>query len=176
MLTDFRGQQWIIFNLLFIILSIPQTRTHGILVIDTFVPFKSTLAVLVGIGIFLYRRGKRKIDLMLITLTMCSLSILLFQVLICVYSILFYLLLSSENKIVKLIFQNKTIVEIGNISFYWYLIHQNIGYILLNKINTLSDGATSEYWILIVCAITFSMGYLVKFLETIVVNKVYGSK
>lgn len=96
----------IIFNLLFIILSIPQTRTHGILVIDTFVPFKSTLAVLVGIGIFLYRRGKRKIDLMLITLTMCSLSILLFQVLICVYSILFYLLLSSENKIVKLIFQN----------------------------------------------------------------------
>lgn len=164
------------FNLLFVILSIPQAPSHGILVIDTFIPFKSTLAVLVGIGIYLYRRDKVKIDLMLVCFTICSLSIWLSQVLICVYSILFYLLLSSENKIVKSIFQNKTIIEIGNMSFYWYLIHQNIGYIFLNKINTLSGGATSEYWILIVCAVTFCMGYLVKFLETMIMNKIYGSK
>lgn len=167
----------ICFNLLFVILSIPQAPSHGILVIDTFIPFKSTLAVLVGIGIYLYRRDKVKIDLMLVSFTICSLSIWLSQVLICVYSILFYLLLSSENKIVKSIFQNKTIIEIGNMSFYWYLIHQNIGYIFLNKIKILyQGGATTEYWILIVCAVTFCMGYLVKFLETMVVNKIYGSK
>lgn len=68
------------------------------------------------------------------------------------------------------------IVEIGNMSFYWYLIHQNIGYILLNRINTKSGGATSEYWVLLVCMITFFMGYIVKFLETFLVNKINGSK
>lgn len=166
----------ICFNLLFVILTMPQTASHGILVIDTFVPFKSTLAVLVGIGIYLYKRDKRMVDLMLVVLTICSLAILLSQFLICAYSVLFYLLLSGDNKILKPIFQNRIITEIGNMSFYWYLIHQNIGYILLNKINTLSGGTTSEYWILIVCAVTFSLGYLVKFLETMFVNKIYGSK
>lgn len=166
----------VFFNLLFIISVMPQTASHELQVVDTFIPFKSTLAVLLGIGIYLYKRDKNMVDMMFVVFTVCSLTMLLSQILICAYTVLFYLLLSSENKILKPIFQNKMIVEIGNMSFYWYLIHQNIGYILLNRINTKSGGATSEYWVLLVCMITFFMGYIVKFLETFLVNKINGSK
>lgn len=164
------------FNVFYIILTVPQLSSHAIMVIDTFIPFKSTLAVLVGIGIYQYRKEKKHMDLLLTIFSVCILVLLLAQILILVYFLLFYLLLDKDNTATKIIFQNKLIIEIGNMSFYWYLIHQNIGYILLNKINTLSGGATSEYWILIVCTVTFCMGYLVKFLETIVVNKIYDSK
>lgn len=128
------------FNIFFVLLALPQTTSHTLGVVDTFIPFKSTLAVLIGLGIYQYRKGKEYVDLMLIVISVCILMFLLSQMLILVYSILFYMLLNKDNIATRKIFQNKLIIEIGNMSFYWYLIHQNIGYIFLNKVKSLYGG------------------------------------
>lgn len=128
------------FNIFFVLLALPQTTSHTLDVVDTFIPFKSTLAVLIGVGIYQYRKGKEYVDLMLIVISVCILMFLLSQMLILAYSILFYMLLNKDNIATRKIFQNKLIIEIGNMSFYWYLIHQNIGYIFLNKVKSLYGG------------------------------------
>ena len=51
-------------------------------------------------------------------------------------------------------------VWIGKYSFSWYLIHQNIGYILLNKLNDL--GCNSEFWILLPMLVTLLMGICIQ--------------
>lgn len=164
------------FNIFFVLLALPQTTSHTLCVVDTFIPFKSTLAVLIGVGIYQYSKGKEYVDLMLIVISVCILMFLLSQMLILVYSILFYMLLNIDNIVTRKIFQNKLIIEIGNMSFYWYLIHQNIGYIFLNEVKSLYGGVSLEYWIPIVCIITFALGYIVKSLEQLILDRIYGAK
>lgn len=53
------------------------------------------------------------------------------SILMLLYFIIFLILLSKPNKITELIFGNPYIVLLGEVSFPWYLLHQNIGYALM---------------------------------------------
>ena len=77
---------------------------------------------------------------------------------IIVYYFLFILLIYKSQFIYD-IMSNALFVFIGEISFYWYLLHQNIGYSILNKLS--EYGCHSEILILVPLSVTFFMAYVV---------------
>lgn len=77
--------------------------------------------------------------------------------------VLIFIVLTEKNKysdfIVKSrVFNNKLIIKIGILSFYWYLIHQNIGYVIIHTCDNYIIGLFSAV------ILTISTSYILKFI------------
>jgi len=73
------------------------------------------------------------------------------------FFILFWMVISNKVKILKW----KPIVFLGSITYSLYLLHQNIGYIIINKYYEL--GYTGSGGIIIAIIISMLLSYLVTY-------------
>jgi peptidoglycan/LPS O-acetylase OafA/YrhL len=77
--------------------------------------------------------------------------------------IIFYLLLFIVilNKRISKINISPIVLYLGKISFSWYLIHQNIGFIIIRELNVM--GYTSEFFLCIPILITLCLAFAVDY-------------
>ena len=98
----------------------------------------------------------------------CLALIILFQAfsvgspLLFIICVLLFIALIEKKKytdfiIKSRIFNNKIIVKIGGLSFYWYLIHQNIGYAVIGKFDNYIIGLFSAIILTILMAYILSL-------------------
>ena len=108
--------------------------------LDSIIKFIDFAELFLGIALYISLRFKDWIfcalAFLLCLYVATSTHILLFMV----YIILFIILILPQNRIKKYIinthfFDNHVILYLGRISFTWYLIHQNIGYTIINSCN-----------------------------------------
>lgn len=103
-----------------------------------FIGVKSFLSVLLGINLYLAFTEKNFYSSILSTLIIIYLSLAIHLVFIPLYIFIFYCFI-SKNKVdfwlgKYRIFNNKVLLFLGSVSFQWYLIHQNIGFVILNHL------------------------------------------
>jgi peptidoglycan/LPS O-acetylase OafA/YrhL len=79
------------------------------------------------------------------------------NIFVTLFYILFYLLIFEKLKFLI----TKPLIFLGSISYSLYLIHQNIGYIIINKME--SFGLVSEYFLVIPIGITVGLASLITF-------------
>lgn len=80
------------------------------------------------------------------------------NVYIIVHSLIFAILLNKKKSNIK---TNPIFITLGKISFSWYLIHQNIGYIIINGLKSI--GYTSEIFLLIPIFITLCFAFVIDY-------------
>ena len=91
-------------------------------------------------------------------------------ILVLIYTIVTILVL--HNKFIPSIqYKYNPLLIIGKYSFTWYLIHQNIGFIIINQLR--SWGLTNEYWIIIPMTLTFGVGFIIQNLVNLLPNKIF---
>ena len=99
---------------------------------------KSFQVVLLGICLYMLQRDKKR-NMLLLSIIMLLVASIVNSSLFLLCTIIFIcLVVPSRVKNVlehSHIFTNGVIVFIGKFSFCWYLIHQNIGYIILQQIS-----------------------------------------
>lgn len=78
--------------------------------------------------------------------------------------IFMYIMLQSPNNILNKILSTKMLTYLGNVSYSWYLIHQNIGYLCINSLISLHI-ATQIIPVLALC-FTLFMGIALEKLYT----------
>ncbi len=148
-----------------IVLAADRIYDNGILhKLCIWASVNSFLNIMCGIIISMASQ-KKDIALLIFIILFQALSVsspLLF--IICV---LLFIALTENNKCNEFIsrsrvFNNKLIVKIGGLSFYWYLTHQNIGYVILNKSDNYIAGLSSAI------AITILMAYILH----LIINKI----
>lgn len=79
-------------------------------------------------------------------------------VLILIYAIITYLVLQNKN--IPIHNYSKLLVIVGKYSFVWYLVHQNIGFIILNHLN--NYGFHNELVILVPMLFTFFIAVIIQ--------------
>lgn len=118
------------------------------------------LPLYAGMVLFNYISTRKKSFLILYTLMVCYLSYTIHLVYIPIIGI-FLLLSFMNNKIVsnvKTILSNKILVCIGTFSYTWYLIHQNVGYIIILQSKVIFNH--SFYSILFAMILTFGLAVI----------------
>lgn len=93
------------------------------------------------------------------------------MVLVVIYSVLLFLVL--QNKYIPFLNCSKPFVIIGKYSFVWYLIHQNLGFIILNQMN--KWGINSELGILIPMLITFGLAVMIQSIVNFLPRKIFSN-
>ena len=73
-------------------------------------------------------------------------------------ALVFIMLLNKKNSKIKI---GSIFITLGKISFSWYLIHQNIGYIIIQSLKCM--GYTSEVFLLIPIIITLCFAFVIDF-------------
>lgn len=104
-----------------------------LLKLNAMLHFRNMLAFC--LGIYFYLNIQKKVNVFMGNLLQMSGIVSLVVCMSAIWLLVYYFIflsLIAENKYLYYIFSRKIIVFIGEISFYWYLIHQNVGYSLLN--------------------------------------------
>lgn len=86
------------------------------------------------------------------------------------YAAITFLIL--QNKYIPNCSNNNPLVIVGQYSFAWYLIHQNIGFVIINKLN--DWGLSHELGLLIPMAITFGMAIIIQEMTNILPPKIFA--
>lgn len=120
--------------------------------------FRNSLAFSLGILSNFLKEKKGVLENTFLILGLVAMTIFINTLYIIICYILFRILLNRYGNLYKLM-TNKVLVFMGEISFYWYLIHQNIGYSILNKLSSM--GVHTEMQILIPLVFTLSLAYAV---------------
>ena len=118
------------------------------------------LKFLLGYNLFVIINNKGKCKYAHIAI-LCVILIYYKTILIALFVAFAFLMLIFKE--VPMINDKNPLVLVGNYSFPWYLIHQNIGYIILNKLNEI--GFHSEGWLLLPMFITFLMAICIQWLS-----------
>ena len=100
----------------------------------------------------------QKINKLILFICVISIILFSFNYLLLLYYLTFVLLL-FDNKYIKHFTSWQIFVYIGKFSFYWYLVHQNIGYVILNYLTQFTD---SELILVIPLLVTFGAALIVK--------------
>ena len=89
------------------------------------------LSFVAGIGISIFHARNPRLILILYISLGVGISLLLHNIGILVLYILFYILRNSSNNVLNKFFSLKFLTFIGNYSYSWYLLHQNIGFVII---------------------------------------------
>lgn len=144
---EFRGNLFFCFAIIFTCLALLNEggifENKWIQRLYFFGSIKSFQAVLLGICLYMIQLNKSK-KLMLMTLIMLLVASIVDSPLFLLCAAIFICLVMPSRIKNMLehshIFTNKVIVFIGKFSFCWYLIHQNIGYIILQHVQNYYGG------------------------------------
>lgn len=85
------------------------------------------------------------------------------------FFVVFLIILNIRKPLLKI---NSFVIFLGQISFSWYLIHQNIGFIIIRELNQL--GLTSELYLLIPITITLCMALIVDYIANKFPKRIYN--
>lgn len=103
-----------------------------------FIGVKSFLSVLLGVNLYFVFAERNFYNGILSTLIIIYLSLSIHLVFIPLYLFLFYCFISKNRINFWLekyrIFNNNVLLFLGSVSFQWYLVHQNIGFVILNHL------------------------------------------
>ena len=91
-------------------------------------------------------------------------------VLILLYTIITYWTL--QNKHIFTVNPCNPLVIVGKYSFAWYLIHQNIGFVIIKQLNTL--GMNNELWLLVPITITFGIAVTIQNITNLLPRKLFS--
>lgn len=115
--------------------------------------------ILVGILFYLYNNIKEILLIYLITMIVVSVHIPLLVIIIPVALLLaIFVLLIRCPKYFKF-FEYNPFKFVGNLSFQWYLVHQNIGFAIMYYL--LPKGELSLIWLLIPISMTLFIAYVI---------------
>lgn len=123
--------------------------------------FRNSLCFVLGMVTNMNYKTSNILKHLIICISLLALSLFVATWLIITYYIIFILLI-NKSRLIYGIMSNALFVFIGELSFYWYLLHQNIGYTILNKLS--EYGYHSEIMILVPLSVTLFMAYLVSML------------
>lgn len=150
---------------LFVILSI------AIRLVNTFIPINRLIRLLLLteyapyfiIGILLSIKEKENSRFNKVIMILCMISIIMSRdiglfVVTSIIIIIFKLMLNNKIKFIN----NKVFLFIGSISYSLYLIHQNIGYAIINKIE--NSGIFTELGLLIPALISIFLATIITYL------------
>lgn len=159
----------IIVNIVFIIVMLGQIYPFPILSGFS----KELFEVLLGIQLFQMRKDKSTKN---IVLSSVGFLVLLYtSVELFVFAVVF-LSLTWMGKIIPLPPSSKQLKYAlqftGSISFYWYLVHQNIGYSIMYYYVPL--GTTNEFWLLLPITITLLISVIVYLIDKKISKLIYG--
>lgn len=115
--------------------------------------------ILVGILFYLFKNIKEILFIYIVTMIVISVHISLFAIIIPVAILLaIFVLLIKCPRYFKL-FEYNPFKFVGNLSFQWYLVHQNVGFAIMYYF--LPKGELSLIWLLIPMSITLFMAYVI---------------
>lgn len=134
--------------------------------------FRNSLAFSLGVLSNLLKEKSALFEKILLIIGLLSLTMFLSTLYVIICYILFRVLTNRNSYLYKLM-SNKVLVFMGEISFCWYLIHQNIGYSIMNILSCM--GMHSEMQIFIPLVFTFSLAYAV-YLLTNKINWIENGK
>lgn len=136
--------------------------------------FRNSLCFVLGMATNMNYKTSNILKHSIICISLLALSLFVATWWIITYYFIFILLI-NKSRLIYGIMSNPIFVFIGELSFYWYLLHQNIGYSILNKLS--ECGYHSEIMILVPLSVTFFMAYLVSLsLKCINYGKQYKNK
>ena len=134
-------------NILFVIVMVAQVITPPVLSGFS----KELFEVLLGVQLCMMEKYK---DIRSVFLFVIGLMVVCFNSIELFVGVLLFLLLVYWGKKVPPSNQNLQhfLKYAGSISFYWYLVHQNIGYSIMYYI--IPNGSTNEFWLLVPMGVT----------------------
>lgn len=83
------------------------------------------------------------------------------------------LLLVLNIKYLQIPFNSRVLVFLGEISYTWYLLHQNIGFSIIYNINTRTG---ADYAILIALLLTFVLSLIVHYFVELPILKIISNQ
>ena len=114
---------------------------------------KELFEVLLGVHLFLAAKEQKPVAIILTIIGLIVGAYLSVEFLIGALLFLLLLFLGEKYPPPSTSYKLRNIMQFtGSISFYWYLIHQNIGYSVLYYV--LPKGTTCEFWVLVPMLIT----------------------
>ena len=137
-----------IFSLiLYLVFDIPSTRLDNILY---YLTKSSWLPVLLSGCILFYIQSNHLSKIFyLIPFLMVLIHVFIFKIWILLLPFCLFLIFISD--IIK-IDCPQFLAKCGGVSFYWYLLHQNIGFCIMNELRNI--GVTGELWLLTAALVT----------------------
>lgn len=127
-------------SLIFLIFAVITVNFPNIIFtrFNSTVRFVDFVELFLGINLYMLVHFKEKLYCLVVILLCAFIAINTHFGLFVLYFVLFMILISPANIITIAInkvhvFDNIVLVTIGKISFTWYLIHQNIGYAIINN-------------------------------------------
>lgn len=135
-----------------------------------FIGVKSFLSVLLGINLYLSFAKSNFYSIIISALIAIYLSLAIHIVLIPLCLFFFYCFISKNRVDFWLgkygIFNNRVLLFLGSVSFQWYLVHQNIGFLILNHLGF-------PIGLIVALGVTLSCAICVKYFVHILPNKIY---
>lgn len=130
---------------------------------------RNLLIFLLGMLIWLIKNKEVKLNYLILVLFIIMLFLFYENnYLMPLCFLVFLFLLNNRISLIKI---NPLVIYLGRISFSWYLIHQNIGLIIIRELNY--SGLTSELYLLIPIVITLCIAIFVDYIANKFPKKIY---
>lgn len=173
--SSIRNYVILFFELFIFFLLIYSSKYNTPLVHKMVVIFSpdSFLKFLVGYNLYMiisHHNKSRYLHLFLGLLIIGYYSFTIHMALIVIYTILTFFVLQNQY-IPNYKYIYKPLIIVGKYSFTWYLIHQNIGFAIINQLNVWE--LNNEFWLLIPMAITFGIAIVIMKITNLLPCKIF---